>query len=187
MIQIYGSPRSSAGRCYLLLEELGLEYKHMPLDMMEAKAHKLPDYLRLNPNGKVPCLVDGDVVIWESISINHYLADKYKPELLGTTVKARALAHQWSVWAMTELQPPLVDLLIQMVFVPAERRDETTIAKAKEKVPGLLNILDQGLAGRKFIAGDELTVADFNLASVVNLATALKIELDGYVSIVTTT
>jgi len=167
----------------LLLEELGLEYKPMPLDMMEARAHKKPEYLELNPNGKVPCLVDGDFVIWESISINNYLADKYKPELLGTTVEDRARAHQWSVWAMTELQPPLVDLLIQMLFVPVEKRDESVIAKAKERIPGLLGILDRALAGRTFMAGDALTVADFNLASVVNMTTGLKIDLGAHPNI----
>src|SRR3989344_9118391 len=122
MIKIYGAPRSSAGRCFWLLEELALPYQAMPVDMRN-KEHKSEAFLKLNPNGKVPALVDGDVVLWESIAINHYLADKYRPELLGKTPVERGLEQQWSTWSMVDLQPPLVDLIIQMVLTTEEKRN----------------------------------------------------------------
>lgn len=179
MIEVYGSPRSSAGRVYLMMEELGLKYKIMPMDMSK-KEHKSPEFLALNPNGKVPCLKDNDYVIWESIAINQYLAEKYKPEMLGATPEEKGHVAQWSVWAMTEMQPPLVDILIQMVFVPEERRDHALIEKAKMKVPGHLKILDQAIAGKDYLVGNKLTVADINMASVVAILSHLHLDISSY-------
>lgn len=182
MIEVFGDPRSSAGRVYLMMEELGLSYKRMPLDM-KMKEHKSADFLALNPNGKVPCLKDNNYVIWESIAINQYLAEKYKPEMLGSTPEEKGHVAQWSVWAMTELQPPLVDILIQMVFVPEDKRNHSLIEKAKEKTPGLLRILDQALAGRDFMVANKFTVADINMASVVAILAHLQMDIVPYKNI----
>ncbi|MCM2280994.1 MAG: glutathione S-transferase family protein [Bdellovibrionaceae bacterium] len=179
MIRLYGSPRSSAGRCYLVLEELGLPYEVMSLDMMGKREHKSEAYLKLNPNGKVPCLSDGDFVIWESMAITWYLADKYRPALLGATPEMRGLVQQWSYWAITELQPPMVDMLIQLFFTPEDKRDHGAIAKAKDRVPPRLAILDNALRGNSYLVGETLTVADLNVASVVNIAGGLGLTLDG--------
>lgn len=179
MIEIYGDPRSSAGRVFLMLEELGLPYKRIPLDMRK-KEHKSPEFLVLNPNGKIPCLKDQDYVIWESIAINQYLAEKYRPEMLGATPEEKGHVAQWSVWAMTELQPPLVDLLIQMIFVPEDKRNHALIEKAKEKIPGLLHILDQALSGKDYLVANKFTVADINMASVVSILEHLHMEIAPY-------
>jgi glutathione S-transferase len=184
MIQIYGSARSSAGRCYLVLEEIGVPYETKTLDMFEKKEHKQSPFLKLNPNGKVPCLVDGDFVIWESIAINSYLAEKYKPELLGSGAQEKGLVQQWSIWAMTELQPPLVEILIQMMFVPEPKRDMNLVAKAKEKIPAMLKVLDQALAGgKRYLVSDKFTLADLNVGSVINLAQGLQIPTDEFTAI----
>jgi len=179
MIKIYGAPRSSAGRCYLMLEELCLPYETMSVDM-RAKEHKSEAFLKLNPNGKIPVLVDGDLAIWESIAINHYLADKYRPELLGKTPAERGVQQQWSTWAMTDLQPPLVDLIIQFMFTPEDKRNMALVEKAREKIPPMLGILDQALAGNDYILGKSVSVADFNLASVVNIALSFEFDLSSF-------
>lgn len=162
-----------------MLEALGLEYKVMPMDMSK-REHKSPEFLTLNPNGKVPCLKDKDYVIWESIAINQYLAEKYKPEMAGTTPEEKGHVAQWSVWAMTELQPPLVDILIQTMFVPEDERNLALVEKAKEKIPARLQVLDQALAGKDFIVGKRLTVADINVSSVANLLFALHLDVAPY-------
>lgn len=185
MIEIYGSPRTSAGRCYLLLEELGQPYKTMPLDMMEKREHKSPAYLKLNPNGKVPCLVDGDFILWESLAINYYLAEKYRPELLGSTPEEKGHVQQWSTWALSELQPPMVDLIIQQKFTPEEKRDPNVIARAREKIPLALKLLDQHLAGKKFLVNEKLTLADLNLASVVNISSSVQVSLEPFKNVAT--
>jgi glutathione S-transferase len=180
MIKIYGSPRSSAGRCFLVLEELGLPYETPPFNIMERKDHKSAEFLKLNPNGKVPCLVDGDFVIWESMAINHYLVDKYRPAFLGTTPEERGLSQQWSLWTLSELQPPMVDIIVQMMFVPEDRRDLKVVEKAREKVPPLLDILERQLEGREWLVGHSFLLVDLNVASVVNIAQTLKIDLEKY-------
>lgn len=183
MIKIYGSPRSSSGRCYLMLEEVAQPYEAVPLDMMEKKEHKSEAFLKLNPNGKVPCLIDDKLVIWESMAINFYLADKYKPELMGKTPADRGLALQWSLWGLNELQSPMVDILIQTMFVPEPKRDHSVIKKAQEKIPQLLSILDHALEGRKYLVGDHFSVADLNVASAVNITHTVKISLENYKNI----
>ncbi|MES2962695.1 MAG: glutathione S-transferase family protein [Bdellovibrionota bacterium] len=176
MLKIYGSPRSSAGRCFVLLEELGVPYEVAPMDM-RARQHKSPEFLKLNPNGKVPVLVDEDFVVWESVAINHYLCEKYRPSLLGSGPRTRALVQQWSVWSMVECQPPLIDMLIQLLFVPEERRDYALIERSRKKALPFLDVLDKGIGNKTYLVGHELTVADFNVGSVANLALALGISL----------
>jgi glutathione S-transferase len=125
-------------------------------------------------------LKDNDYVIWESIAINQYLAEKYKPEMLGTTPEEKGHVAQWSVWAMTELQPPAVDILIQMVFVPEDKRNHALIEKSQEKIPGLLRVLDQAITGKEYLVGNKFTVADINMASVVGVLAHLHMDLSPY-------
>ncbi len=182
MIEIYGSPKSSAGRVYFMVEELGLKYTTMPMDMRN-RDHKSPEFLKLNPNGKVPCLKENDFVIWESLAINNYLAEKHKPEMLGSTPEEKGLVSQWSIWAMTELQPPLVDILIQMVFVPADKRNHSVIEKAQGVLPERFQILDKAIGENNFLVGDKLTVADINLSTVVDIANTLEMDMTAYKNI----
>ncbi len=162
-----------------MLEECGLKYQTMPLNMKE-RQHKSSEYLRLNPNGKVPTLVDGDFVIWESIAINRYLAEKYKPELLGSTIEDRGLIEQWSVWSMVDFQPPLVDILIQMLFVPEGHRDMALVEKCRAKLPEKFQILDSHLRNREYIVSNYFSLSDLNVASVANIALGLQMDLSTY-------
>ena len=91
MIMLYGSVRSSAARCYWCLEEIGVAYKGVPVDM-KANEHKSENFLKINPNGKVPALVDDQIQLFESMAINFYLAEKYKPSLLGSSIAEKALS-----------------------------------------------------------------------------------------------
>jgi len=179
MIQIYGTPRSSAGRCYLMLEECGLTYEAIALDMMKEREHKSEKFLKLNPNGKVPCLIDNGFVLWESAAIVFYLAEKYKPELLGADAKEKGLVHQWSYWTMTEAQPPLVDILIQKIFVPEGKKDLALIARREQQIPGILDILEKSLADKKYLVGEKYTLADLMVGSPVNVAKAMQMSLAG--------
>ena len=182
MIKIYGSHRSSGGRCYITLEECGLKYETVNIDM-RAGQHKSPEYMKLNPNGKVPTMVDGDFVLWESMAIDRYLVEKYKPELLGPTIEDRALIEQWTIWAIAELQPPLIDLLIQMAFVPEPKRDLALIEKSRAKLPGKLEVLDGALRNREYMVANYFSLADINVASVANIGMSLGIDYSNYASL----
>lgn len=184
MISIYGSPRSSAGRCYWCLEEIEQPYERKEINFKE-KEHKSDKYLAINPNGKVPTLTDGDFTIWESMAINLYLAEKYRPELLGSTAEQKGLVYQWSVWAIAELQVPLIDIFIQLVFVPEERRSQDVIEKAMAKLPNLLGVIEKKLSLHNYLAGDDFTLADLNTLSVVSLCEHVKFELSNYPKIQT--
>ena len=177
MITIYGHPATSAGRCYWLLEELGIEYKSEKVDM-RAKEHKAPAFLEMNPNGKIPVLKDGSFTLFESLAINQYLAERFNPSLLGDTLEERAIVHQWNVWSQVEYQKPMIDLFIQLVFVPEGKRDEAIIEKAREKIAGLNQILDRSLLGKTYIAKNSFTTADLNLASVAKINKFVGISLD---------
>lgn len=81
---------------------------------------------------------------------------------------------------MTELQPPMVDILIQMVFVPEDKRDHKVIEKAQGKIPGLLKVLDHALSGKDYLVGGKFTVADINMATVVSIATHIHVDVTPY-------
>lgn len=182
MITIYGSPQSSAGRCFWCLEEAGVEYTAKSIDFRKGE-HKSAEFMKVNPNGKVPALTDGDFTIWESLAINNYIAEAYKPELLGNTVQERALVSQWSIWSVADLQAPMIQAFIQLVFVPEEKRNQRIIDSAFEKLPTLLSTLENSLADRNFLVADRFTLADLNAAFVVSICDEIKFDLADFSNI----
>ena len=182
MITIYGSPKSSAGRCFWCLEEAGVEYSTKSIDF-SAGEHKSEAFLQINRNGKVPVLTDGDFTIWESLAINNYIADAYKPELLGTSPQERGLVSQWSIWSVADLQVPMIQAFIQLVFVPEPRRDAEVIKKAFEKIPGMLNTLEAELEGKDYLVSNTFTLADLNTSFVVSICDDIKFDLSEYSNI----
>jgi glutathione S-transferase len=182
MITLYGSPRSSAGRCVWALEEAGVAYTLKDVDMRN-KEHKSAEFLKINPNGKVPVLTDGDLNLFESMAITFYVAEAYKKELLGKTAAEKALVHQWSFWSISELQGPMIQVFIQKVFMPAEKRDDKVIEENMAQLPALMTVLDQSLQGKKFLVGNDFTLADLNTSSVVGIAHAIGMDMKSYANI----
>lgn len=181
MIKIYGSPKSSAGRVYWMMEELGLAYERMPLNMSQ-REHKNSDFLKLNPNGKVPCIVDGTFVLWESMAITQYLVAKYNKQspMLAQDAEEVGLISQWSYWSILEMQKHAVEWLIQALFVPAERRDPSLIERAQKALPPLFTILDKALENKTYLVGNRFTLADLHVASVVNIVVSLGYDISAY-------
>ncbi|WP_347357412.1 glutathione S-transferase family protein [Bdellovibrio sp.] len=182
MIKIYGSPLSSAGRCYWMMEELGLSYEQVPLNMREQQ-HKSEDFLKINPNGKIPAIIDGEYVLWESMAITNYLAKKHNSPLAPQNLDEEGHILQWSFWALVDLQKPAIDWLIQELFVPAEHKNPKVIEDAKKHLPRYLNTLESGLNSKNYLVGDRFTVADLNVASVVGILHALQYDLSIYPNI----
>jgi glutathione S-transferase len=182
MITLYGSPRSSAGRCVWTLEEAGIAYTLKDVDMKN-KEHKSEAYLKINPMGKVPAMIDGDVTLFESMAINYYIAEKYKKELLGTSDSEKGLTMQWSFWASSELQPPIIEIFIQKVFMPDDKRDQSIIENNLKKIPSLLSVLNNSLKEKKYLTGSQFTIGDINTASVVSICPMLGIDFTDYPNI----
>jgi glutathione S-transferase len=131
-----------------------------------------PDYLKLNPNGKIPTLVDEDgTVVWESLAINLHLARRYDRGLWPKTAAGEAHALQWSFWAMTELEPPTVQIIMNRAFLPEKQRDSKLAEAGEAALQKPLAVLDGVLAGRDWLLEDRFTVADLNVHSVLAVAT----------------
>jgi glutathione S-transferase len=180
MPTLYGVANSRAFRCLWMLEELGREYTHVPTDWV--KGAKEPEYLRLNPNGRVPCLVDGDFVLFESLAINLYLARVYGSPLWPGTLQGEAKMLQWTFWATNELDAPLGALSRQRRLPEAER-NASIVAEATEKLGPPMKVLDAQLADAPYLLGADFSLADLNVAGVVAAAVAGGYDLAPYVHV----
>jgi glutathione S-transferase len=178
MLTLYGISASRALRPLWMLEELGVEYEHVQTNF--TGDNKQPDYLALNPNGRVPTLVDGDTVLWESLAINLYLADKYDGGLKLATVEDRGRAVQWSFWAMLEAEKPLLEYLFNTVVLPEDERNAAVAEAAVLQLQAPLRVLDDALAGRDYLVGDSFSVADLNVAAVFSWALPARLDLDAF-------
>lgn len=180
MMKIYGSKMSSAGRCWWAAAEAGIELEQVPLDFQKNE-HKSEEYLKLNPNGKVPTLVDGDVVLWESMAINHYIAEKYKQDLFGPMDAAsHAQLMQWSFWAINHLNHAFEPLYMQKFRGPLPAEE---VPKHMGELAKWLKILDAALEGKDYLVSNVFTLADLNVASVVGTGRMFELDLAPYANI----
>lgn len=181
MIKIYGPKQSSGFRSYWLLEELGMAYEQVPVSF-QAGENKSEAYVKLNPNGKVPTLVDGSFVLWESMAINSYLLEKAGSDLGGKSMEERALVMQWSLWAAIHLYGSLEPLVMQ-VWRKTPDNDETK--NGRESLPRWLTILNDHLAGKEYMVGDRFSAADIHVYSSVMGVKFVNYGISGYPHIVT--
>jgi glutathione S-transferase len=175
MIKLYGVPGSRAMRCLWMLEELGVPYENVKT--MFATDSRSAEYLKINPNGHIPALQDGDVTLWESLAINLYLARKHDKGLWPKSVGDEGHAFKWTLWAATEAEEPIVTALVNKVFLPEAQRDPAKAADAAERFKTPLAVLDGELAGRQYLVANAFSVADLNVAAVVGWAPMGGIDL----------
>jgi glutathione S-transferase len=174
MLKIHGTSMSRTGRVLWMAEEVGVKFEHIPTPIADAKS---PAHLKLNPNGHVPVIDDDGFVLYESMAINFYLAAKYgKAPLWPESLQGRALANQWSYWAMLEVEPHLVTLLRNRMFLPPDQRDEKAAAVAADALKAPLQVIEQYLSGRDYILGKEFTIADLNVASVWYIGQMVQLD-----------
>jgi len=167
MITLYGHNLSRANRCLWVLEELGIDYEQNKIDHRDGST-KTPEYLAINPSGKTPALRDGDVCMSESLGINLYIAQKYGGgSLWPNDDEGRAKSIQWTMWAATELEGPVITVVVERLFKPENARDEAAAKAAENKLPSVLNVLNTSLEGRNYLASGDFTIADLNVGCVV--------------------
>lgn len=164
MLKLYGGARSRASIVQWYLEELEVPYEFVMLDL-QAGEHRQPEYTAINPFGKVPAIVDGNFKLWESGAILLYLDQKYgKPN----SMEQKAELAQWVLFANATLGPG--------IFVEANRDRE---------MPRLMTALNQIFAQQPFILGNDFSVADVAVGSVLNyIPIMLKLDLGEYSSVV---
>jgi glutathione S-transferase len=178
MIKLYGVPLSRAFRSLWALEEIGVEYENVPVNFLDDA--KKPQYLAINPNGRIPALVDGDLTLFESMAINLYLAKKYDGGLQPKSLEDEAGAVQWSFWGMTELEPHLLKMLLNRVMLPEDQRDASEVEAGETALQAPLGVLEGTLADRSYLLGDSFTIADLNVASVLSWAAFVGLDLSGF-------
>ena len=166
MLQLYGNPRSRTMRCLWMLEEMGKPYQ---LVEKSTRADDLQsaEYRRLNPNARIPTLVDGDLVLWEIQWLSISTAQKYEGPMHCAGPEVLGLAAQWSFWAMLEMEALLLDLLQHRAVLPDFARDASYAERDELLLKKPLGVLNDALAGRDYLAGNNFTVADLNVASIL--------------------
>ncbi len=170
----------NAMRVRAVAYELGIDLEFVQIDP-RAGQNKKPEFLALNPNGKVPVLVDGDFALWESRAINNYLAGlRSERGLYPQELITRALVDQWSYWQAIHLGPAMQRLTMERYFKEKfgmGAPDQAVINAESKNLEQFLPVLDRGLAGKEWIVG-HLSVADFALASTFPLRSKAGISLD---------
>lgn len=182
MITIYGSKNSSAFRCIWVLEELNIPYTIKTLDFQKGE-NKSSEYLALNPNGKIPTMVDGEFVLWESLAINYYLMEKYNGVwLVGKTAEEHAQVNQWNFWSLIHLYEAFHPLVMQKFRNTPD--SDATKAATSELLPRYLKVLDNRLHGREYLALDTFSLADITAMSVLKNAAFVSYDISSYPHIV---
>jgi len=179
MLQLYGNPRSRAMRCLWMLEEMGEPYQLIEKSTRTDELQSA-EYLRLNPNARIPTLVDGDLVLWESMAINLYLAQKYEGPMHSVGPTVLGLAAQWSFWAMLELEGLLLELLNHRAVLPEFARDPSYAERDELLLRRPLGVLNNSLRGRDHLAGGNFTVADLNVASILAWGKMARLDLSAH-------
>jgi glutathione S-transferase len=161
-ITIWGRANSvNVQKVLWCLSELDLAYERIDAGMAFGR-NRDPEYLAMNPNARVPTLVDGDYVLWESHSIMRYLVLAYRPEspIYPQAPKRRAGVDRWLDWVLSTVQPADRPVFWALVRTPPEQRDMAAIQKDADAEALVWEIADAQLARRRFLEGDEFTIAD---------------------------
>ena len=176
-LRIYGIARTRAFRALWVAKELGLDYQHLPIEIGDAGARS-PEFLAINPNGRLPAIADGGFVLFESLAITLYLAKKHAyGKLYPDGLEAEARAWQWSFWAVTEVDRGVNIWSLHAVRLPPSERDAAKRNEALHVLQGPFKILDAAVEKQLYLLGDEFTVADLNVAAVISRA--VEMDLSG--------
>jgi glutathione S-transferase len=133
--------------------------------------------LAINPNGRLPVIVDGDFVLFESLAITLYLAKKHATgTLYPATLEGEAKAWQWSFWAIAEVDRGVNIWSLHAVRLPAEERDTALREEALKVIAAPFRVLDAALAKTPYLLGDDFTVADLNVAAVISRAVDMDLS-----------
>ena len=179
MLTLYGHPFSRAHRVMWMLKELGLPFDHVPTRFQDG-SNKAPDYLAINPNGRVPALVDDGQPLFESLAINLYLAKKHGGEIAPANLIEEGLATQWSLWVATEIEKPLLFSAANLKLFAEDQRRPDELALGLAKLARPFGVLDAYLVDRDWLLGDRFTVADLNVAAVMSLIPICRVPTDTF-------
>ena len=181
-MKIYGLAISAPViKTRLVANALGLDYEFRNVNMMEGE-HKTEEYKKLHPAGKVPVLEDDGFVLFESGAICRYLAQKQNSDLYPKDIKQQAVVDQWSDFAAIHIGGAVGRVLFNKVLAPKMgwEVDEKSLQCGQEFLDRFLPIVDQQLSRSTYLAGDEISLADYALLAHVDPLEAIEIDVSKY-------
>lgn len=186
MMRLYGMPRTRSFRALWALEEVGAEYDYQVINLGKGQGQEA-EFLKLNPGGKLPVLVDGDLVLRESAAICTYLADCYPQQNMAPAcgTPERALFNQWCFFVLSELEQPLWTIAKHKFALPKEYRIRDVVETAVFEFSRAAKILETGLSGNRSLVGTGFSMADLLAVHTLVWAKAFKLNhglsaLDNY-------
>jgi len=172
-MKLYFAPNTRAVRIAWLLEELGLDYELESYTLGDRKMRE-PEFLAINPNGRVPALRDGEVLIHESGAIVEYVIARHGKGRMVPPIDSPEFANylQWLHYAEGMVMPQINVIMVETVFLPPERRNEVNVKRATKLLNQMLAAVDAHMAGRDYLAG-EFSGADIMLGHAVSVSERL--------------
>ena len=177
MLKIWGRATSSNVQKVLwCCAELGIEFERVDVGGPFG-GNRDPEYLNMNPNGLVPTVKDGDLIMWESNTICRYLAATHNGErLYPRDPVARTHVERWMDWQLAVIGPPMGQLLMGLVRSTPETRDNAAIEAARRRAATAWNIVEEEIKGQPYLAGAELSLAEIVLGTQIYRWFAFPIE-----------
>lgn len=179
VLTVYGCANTRSSRVLWALEEAGVEYEYVAVDLRAGAGWK-PEYLALNPGGKVPTLVDDELVLTESAAVCTYIGDRFPTSRLTPPAGSleRARYNQWCYFVLSELEQPLWTMAKHRFALPERRRVPAVLATAHWEFTVAAKVLAAGLGRREFIVDDRFTAADILIAHTLTWALAFELPLE---------
>ena len=184
-LTFYCAPMSTSGITELVIEELGIPCERVHLDIGKGDTKK-PEFLKLNPNGKVPTLVHDGTVIWESAAITIYLGETFGTEkkLYPAPGPKRGEAMKWIVWTNVTAGDAVSRFTRNtMDWYPADQHNAKAAEAAKKDIADCLHIVDESLRGKQFLLGD-YTLADTHMNAFLDWLRHMKMDFTPYPQLV---
>jgi len=164
LMRLYEFAPTRSIRARWMLQELGIEFEAVSVSLPTG-AHRSAEYLEINPAGKVPALVDGDLTLTESGAIVLYLAEKYADRgFVPVDPRARAEFYRWTLFAITELEQPLWRIARHTTLYAEHERLPADVTLARRDFTAMAAVLESHMKDRTFVAGDRVSAADFIVA-----------------------
>lgn len=185
MLKIYGSDLSSpANKIRFVANYLGIKYDYIVVKLREGE-HQRPEFLKINPIGKVPAIDDDGFCLFESNAICRYLADKQQSNIYPRGLKERAIVDGWIDFGSMHVGVAVSKIVYNRIFAPIRKVeiDERSIKEGLEFLARFLPIVDKQLSTNKYIAGNSITLADFNILAALDPVEMALIDIKPYENI----
>lgn len=185
MLKIYGSDLSGpANKIRFVANYLGIKYDYVFIKLREGE-HQRPEFLKINPIGKIPAIDDDGFCLFESNAICRYLADKHQSNIYPKDLKERAVVESWIDFGSMHVGAAVSKVVYNRIFAPIRKVeiDERSIKEGLDFLARFLPIVDKQLAQNKYITGHSITLADFNLLACLDPVEMAQIDILSYKNI----